>query len=459
MAVCAVTLTSNVNAWQAASESSDSNSDKQHNAVVVMEATQPRLWSEFSDADAVELLKIYPPDRKNVQGAGLVGTLDEVIARLERDPLIAQEIQPSDLPRQFTSTELAAQFFSLRKQIQSVHLALSYEDRNSRDEVPEIRTHFTAAYKGLLQMYGLYNERIPSGKVWNDGRTVWNGTELRKFFTSPSKGFRSADRFSELTSELRDYLLKAALSVGPDVDVRPLSDIGQLLGGDERFLRVDDKLQLVDGHPCHVITAPMGLRMWVEVSGEYCYLRRYVEFHQVGDELSLVLNRVIVNSDFRDTPNGWKWPYKTIECYFEAKNEAGDRIGEYSRSCEYTLKSIEFNTVADDVFELEFPAGTKVLDSFRNVYYIMPEGAELLEDAIKQGAAILPDGTIPDWYRIEQGEHVTPRRVTWSRYLMIGNVVALFCLVILAFLSTKRPVKKETRVATSAAPEQKPNIE
>jgi len=180
--------------------------------------------------------------------------------------------------------------------------------------------------------------------------------------------------------------------------------------------RVLPTLQTVDGFRCHVATSGPDT-IWIDAEHGFC-MRRRVWFQVKNLTLAPVLAFVYVNKDFREHPGHIWMPQQCYRLDFAGTSEPENTRGFLTEVNTVTAKTINVNTVSDDLFDFAFPAGTNVFDLVKNKAYVVPRGEHLLDEAIAQADPIV------------NGE-VRPRRsgtgpgLVWRQVLVLNAVVLL----------------------------------
>ncbi|QDU50781.1 hypothetical protein [Gimesia panareensis] len=367
------------------------------------------------------------------------GSMSSVVKSVNELSYSHQEIEVTSMPATHSIESLRQGLLHLRESIDSLELSFTRKVNASQKNKTNAG-YITYAYKGQRQ-YIESSFELPDGAKANDDIFVFNGKDSFMFSKLQLTGSRTQTRASTTTREARDYLERIPVFSGPDAAGHdPMDDLAAYPLIFKRVFEISPKLEMVDGYPCHVISSPLGMVMWIHADGNSCYLLRLLEFRMVGEHNTLVLNRIIANRDFRHINNELLWPFVTVESYFEDTSSDSTLHQGWSRTREFTVSNVEINSVNDSRFEFEFPPGTKVIDSIRKVYYLVPEGSEKLDEAIANGARILPDGTIPDGIRI--GNVVATKPILGNArkigiwFLWIVN--ALFFLFIIFYFIRKR---------------------
>jgi hypothetical protein len=151
--------------------------------------------------------------------------------------------------------------------------------------------------------------------------------------------------------------------------------------------RVLPTLQLVDGFPCHVVTSGPDT-IWIDVEHGFC-MRRRVWFQRRNFKSAPVLGFIYVNKDFREYADNIWLPSQCYRLDCAGSLEPENTQGLLTEVNTVTAKTICVNTVADDLFELSFPAGTNVQDLVTNKSFLVPDGEHLLDEAIAQANPIV----------------------------------------------------------------------
>jgi len=96
------------------------------------------------------------------------------------------------------------------------------------------------------------------------------------------------------------------------------------------------------------------------------------------------------------------------------------------------------NAVPDSLFAFEFPPGTLVTDSRTQKAYYMPEGVDLLDEAIANSVPFV-DGQV----LTEPGRVAAPSKSNHV-WLVVLNIAAIAALVAAAWYRRKRKLRQRT---------------
>jgi hypothetical protein len=248
---------------------------------------------------------------------------------------------------------------------------------------------------------------------------AYNGTEMRSFEPFRSIGQIHRARVDAVDSRHMWYF--DALSIPTGARALKQSDsvwyvpVALKLSSVYRLLPT---LQDADGFRCHVVTSGPDT-LWIDTEHGFS-LRRRVWFQMTNLAQAPVLAYLYVNKDVRPYADQVWLPNQCFRIDFAGPLEPSNEHGMLTEVHTVTAKTINVNTVADDLFELTFPGGTDVQDLITNKSYIVPHGEHLLDEAIARANPIVNGEVIP--FRAEGGS-----RSVW-RPLVILNVVMLLLL-------------------------------
>jgi hypothetical protein len=183
--------------------------------------------------------------------------------------------------------------------------------------------------------------------------------------------------------------------------------------------RVLPALQLVDGFPCHVVTSGPDT-FWIDVDHGFC-LRRRVWFQMSNVDSTPVLASIYINKDFQEDPAQIWLPHLCYRIDFAGTQEPAHARGRLNEVNKVAVRAINVNTVPDDLFDITYPAGTKVQDLVSKKSYFVPHGEHLLDEAIAQANPIIQGQVQP--YRAGGGSHSI-----WPQ-LVVLNAAALVILI------------------------------
>ncbi|HET6324288.1 MAG TPA: hypothetical protein VFG04_06275 [Planctomycetaceae bacterium] len=182
--------------------------------------------------------------------------------------------------------------------------------------------------------------------------------------------------------------------------------------------RVLPTLQLVDGFPCHVVTSGPDT-IWIDAEHGFC-MRRRVWFQVSNPKKAPVLAFIYINKELRECADNIWLPYQCYRLDCAGTLEPENTQGMLTEVHTVTAKTIHINTVADDLFELNFPGGTNVQDLVASKSYFVPHGEHLLDEAIAQANPIVNGEVRP--FRSRAGFE-SP----WWKLLILNAV--MLCLV------------------------------
>ena len=143
------------------------------------------------------------------------------------------------------------------------------------------------------------------------------------------------------------------------------------------------KLELVDDYPCHVVTSGIDT-LWIDQPHGSC-IRRRVQFLRTNESDPGSLSALWIAKDFARFDSDIWLPRQILYVNYAHPLDPPSLQGRINSVYQVTVKSIEVNSIQDNVFDMQFPPGTIVKDYIRKVEYTVPLGEDLLEDAIRHG--------------------------------------------------------------------------
>lgn len=189
-----------------------------------------------------------------------------------------------------------------------------------------------------------------------------------------------------------------------------------------RNYEVAPTLDLVDGAECHVVTNGPDT-VWIDSNKGFA-LRRRVRFYQTSATDPGNLGEVTTASDFVEIDKGMWFPQICKRISFA--NVLDPKIFQNKINKVYELKVVEIsaNKLKDSDFVIKFPPGTVIKDHLINTEYVVPIGAESLEEAIARGKKLTKPDAGPS--------------VTWIVALAATLIVILAAIYGLRSKSRKR---------------------
>ena len=248
---------------------------------------------------------------------------------------------------------------------------------------------------------------------------AYNGSVMKSFDPHVSMGYIHRAKQDGVDSRHMWYFDAVSIPTGPGAAQRSKSAwcVPTALSQASVY-RVLPTLQLVDGFPCHVVTSGADT-IWIDVEHGFC-MRRRVWFQRRNFKSAPVLAFIYVNKDFREYADNIWLPNQCYRLDCAGSLEPENTQGVLTEVNTVTAKTIRANTVADDLFELSFPAGTNVQDLVTNKSFLVPRGEHLLDEAVAQANPIVNGEVRPARSRTGSGW------VGWR--LLIANAIVL-CLV------------------------------
>ena len=139
------------------------------------------------------------------------------------------------------------------------------------------------------------------------------------------------------------------------------------------------------------------------------------------------------------SPGVWL-PRECTSTSYTSQEEPPDRRGIAFQLDRIQVNELHVNDIPDSMFDFEFPAGTLVADAKTNKAYYMPEGIEMLDDAIAKAVPFV-DGKV----LVEPGRVVVPPNRNWRYWLLLGlNVAALVTLIAALWYRRKRQGRRSS---------------
>jgi hypothetical protein len=175
-------------------------------------------------------------------------------------------------------------------------------------------------------------------------------------------------------------------------------------------------LQVVDGFPCHVATSGADT-IWIDVAHGFA-MRRRVWFQMTNAARAPVLAFIYANKDFRQYAKRIWLPHKCYRLDFAGALEPPNTQGQLTEVHTISAKTINVNTVKDELFELDFPGGTNVMDLVKNKSYVVPHGEHLLDEVIARANPIVNG-------RVQPLGSASSSRSVWRQLLILNGVVLL----------------------------------
>lgn len=347
---------------------------------------------------------------------GLRGTPLEILAQLRT--VHGQTVEPTDEPATQTLAQLRDGQLAWRAAIQSFRVKLTYLRERKAKSGKEaasgaaLADDFTFeadfAFKGEKR-YSTYADITPS-RLPKSGRLqgpsylrAYNGSEFRRYEPGTLSAVVAAEPGNEFEGPASLFFDCVFLPIGAAYEGLRLTDwfVPNALQAEDRF-RVEPKLERVDGRLCHVVSSDADV-LWIDPD-EGCVVRRRAMFRRTGPTDPGMLNALYVLQDFRQTDPAVWLPTKCLRVDYgthdEPKSLQGKELAVNRITAEY-----EVNTVADELFELEIPPGTLVVDQRKQIAYHMPQGVEQLDAAIAEGMPVVENRVIGKEAVLETRSH------------------------------------------------------
>ncbi len=247
---------------------------------------------------------------------------------------------------------------------------------------------------------------------------AYNGAQMKTFEPTRSLGQIHRAKLDSVDSRHMWYFDSISIPTGPGAGRQSQSawHVPTALSLSSAY-RVLPTLQLVDGYRCHVVTSGPDT-IWIDTEHGFC-MRRRVWFQRSSAKSTPVLAFLYVNRDIRPVADEIWLPYSCYRLDFAGTQEPENTRGQLSEVHAITAKSIQVNSVADDLFELNFPGGTNVHDLVTNKSYLVPHGEQLLDQAIAHANPIVSGAVQP----LRPGTGHT----AWQQLLILNAI--MLCVV------------------------------
>jgi hypothetical protein len=357
---------------------------------------------------------IAQPDTEKSLPVGLDGEKAPYPQLLQKlRGLADQTVADTDQPSTLTLAQLREGQIKWRSSISSMELTFEYQKQlptvsappntgnaKSETDLPDdFSFRLSFAFQGD-KGYAHYQETTASRlkELRNPGlqadmKVAFNGKLTRTYSANQTTGQILPGRDDGILMNAMMYLGTIQISVVPSTDILKSTEryIPQALSYDDLY-RVQNRLESVDGFPCHVVTSGVDT-FWLDPAAGYA-CRRRVTFRRTNPSESGCLAHLEVCRDLRKvSPEVWL-PFECHRLDFAAPPRSVNNLGKLLETHIMKVKSATINAVTDDRFELVFPPSTDVHDLIEKKAYFMPRSAEDLDAAIASARKIAEDGFI-----------------------------------------------------------------
>jgi hypothetical protein len=370
---------------------------------------------------------------------GQVGTYEEVQQNLAH--LEWQEVRGTNQPANHSLKDLYDGQMAWRKSLESIEVSFDYSMQRRMDtarvialkaEKRAVPDNFSfearLAIKGDKRFTHTRETtaiHVPAGG--NPGRQrppagefvyAYDGAEMRNFEPLRSIGYIHRAKLDAVDSKHLWYFDAISMPTGSRVAKQEQSawylPIALSLPS---VYHVLPHLQDVDGYLCHVVTSGPDT-IWIDTE-HGCCMRRRVWFQMSNLKRPPVLSYIYVNKEFQDDSNGIWLPHLCYRLDFAGTSEPANTQGRLTEVHTVASHTVHVNTIPDELFELKFPPGTTVQDLVKNKSYIVPNGENLLDEAITRANPIVNGEVLP--FRSGAGSGSI-----WRQLLVLNAVVLLF---------------------------------
>lgn len=374
---------------------------------------------------------------------GKRASFEEIVRSLRQTEF--QTVTESSQKASLSLEDLSAGIKKWRKTIQSIHLDLTlqidrpYETASDLDHKREGRlvpsgssSHVDFALKGNKLYQSRSRMQASSRKADLQGDagvvTAFNGSVHKRFDSRLKSMVIEAREAANLDDLAGLYLALIVMPIGRAADLgaatsMPLPPYLQPKSG-----KVVPVLEVVDGHPCHVVTSGMTWA-WIDHDCGFC-IRRRVVFRKTAKDDPGCLLALVVCKDLVEVDEGLWLPKQVDHLVYTSQNEPESQRGRVTLVNKFKAGSLRVNDVPDSLFELEPPPGTQIHDLIQQKVYIMPRGIEMLDKAIAEGRSLVEESSSDAYTPPERA----PLPAEGSlRRIAVGAVVLLVIVIFLTF--------------------------
>jgi hypothetical protein len=152
------------------------------------------------------------------------------------------------------------------------------------------------------------------------------------------------------------------------------------------------KLEMVDGHLCHVVTSGWDT-IWLDPDQGFAVLRR-IHFRRRNATDPGELSYLQVCGDFVNAGKNVWLPTKTVQLVYTTYDQPAKDRGKLHWVKEVDAQP-QVADLPDSAFQVAFPPGAHVYDFVNKIKYLVPRGEESLDKAIVQAGPLLAARTLP----------------------------------------------------------------
>jgi hypothetical protein len=255
-----------------------------------------------------------------------------------------------------------------------------------------------AAVKGDKLYCEIWKPKQDNSKAGKRGTNVrysyaFNGKQTRTFEPFRAFGQVKAGKTPGIGSQAAWYFDRFSFYAYRNDDRFDSSSENILAVLASPLFRVLPHLEEVDGSQCHVVTCD-SYSFWLDAQLGCC-VRRAVFIEKVSDDDPGCLSSVLVCKDFIEADQGIWLPTRCYLLYYTAQREPESIRGRLQTVQTVEVQRVKANAVDDSLFELEFPAGSQVLDLIKSKAYFVPHGQEMLDKAIAKANPIINGHVVP----------------------------------------------------------------
>jgi len=244
---------------------------------------------------------------------------------------------------------------------------------------------------------------------------AFNGKETKDYEEWAAVGEVRSGRNEGIIQHGLQYFTTVQIPHGPGAETEKKTDLypPEALARPQEYT-VLPKLDRVDGQLCHVVASDYHV-MWLDAQHGCCVRRRAWLVRDSANEAP-VIQFINIAKDFTEPAKGIWFPRLWYCLRFCDASMSPSQRGKLYSVDKIAVSSINVNNVRDNLFDINFPPGTKVADEVHKTQYIVPHGEELLEKAIAEGRPIVNGRVMSPGWR--------PRSLFWQ-CLWFANAVLI----------------------------------
>lgn len=323
--------------------------------------------------------------------------------------LEGQPVSDTDRAATLSLDDLRRGQLAWRAKLDSLKVRFAYTDRRvletsfdhlARAQAREGPVVFTETQTIAVKGIKFYREvevgflgmlaKTPNAKSRNV--IAFNGSESRQLINSQMSAKRAAgvEPLHRMAAMLYGRL--AYLPLGPEpTDFEATSGYVPTALSRSDLYKVKPTLEVVDGHPCHVVSSGHDA-IWIDPEFGYC-VRRRVNVAQTGPDDPGCLSDVHMCQQFKEVFPGVWLPMSGVTRVYTSQRDPVSVRGRVAHVQTVEVFSLEANNVPDSLFEPSFDPGMLVVDHIEKKAYHMPHGEDALDRAIAEGLPIV-DGKV-----------------------------------------------------------------